>query len=713
MYIRALVGFLSQIVLLLSLSAAPGSITINSLLQIKHPSDPLWSSDGRLVAYVCDEGGLQNLYVVNASGGQPVRLTNFTDGETPRAFWNSNSRTLFFERDGLLWEADVSGHRAAQASNVISARGSQFTLSPNGSKIAWVQHSKGGFDLVTSTLSHSTPRVVAHNETGIRAISWSPDGQSLSYLGGGKSINHDEAPAYSGAKILYRTVERTASKLYLVEKGMVAPKPVELDEDLSDPAWADNKHIVFETLTKDFKSHSILIATSGSQTSRKLFSESDKKFWSMPYQAGYAPQPSPDGKWLIFVSDRDGWDHIYVMPANGGDPVQITKGRFEAWRPRWSHDSRRIAFDANLPDRPGDRHLFIATMKGASAEADVQQVTAGEGTNIEPRWSPNDETLVYQHTDTQHSADLFAISTSGNARPIRLTNSMPPELSARTYVKPEFVHFPGAEGQSVPGWIFLPPNFERSKKYPAILWIHGDGINQNYDGWHVERHYSVYYSFHQYLLDKGYVVFAPDYRGSTGYGRDWRQGVYMDAGGKDAKDAWMGGQYLASLPYIDSNRIGVWGLSYGGFFTLIAVTDRPTLFRAGVDVAGVVDYRMYYADPYHGGWTVSRIGTPEQHPTVYDNASPVSHIDRLQRPLLILHGTADINVPYLESVYLVDQALKKGKGPLVDFMMYPGEFHYFDRSHVLSDAWRRVDEFFGKNVRDYQPSREGGATPRH
>ena len=279
---------------------------------------------------------------------------------------------------------------------------------------------------------------------------------------------------------------------------------------------------------------------------------------------------------------------------------------------------------------------------------------------------------------------------------------MPPELSAQTYVKPEFVHFTGADGQPVPGWIFLPPGFDRSKQYPAILWIHGDGINQNYDGWHVERNYAVYYSFHQYLLNQGYVVFAPDYRGSTGYGRDWRQGVYLDAGGKDAQDAWMGGRYLASLPYIDPKRIGVWGLSYGGFFTLIALTAQPTLFRAGVDVAGVVDYRMYYADPYHGGWTVSRIGTPEQHPKVYDNASPVSHIDQLQRPLLILHGTADINVPYLESVYLIDQALQKGKGPLVDFMMYPGEFHYFDRNHVLSDAWRRVAEFFGKHVRDYQ-----------
>src|SRR2546430_2002531 len=104
------------------------------------------------------------------------------------------------------------------------------------------------------------------------------------------------------------------------------------------------------------------------------------------------------------------------------------------------------------------------------------------------------------------------------------------------FVEPQFVHYPGPDGQQVPAWLFVPKKLDRSKKHPAILWIHGDGVNQNYDGWHVQRNYAVYYSIHQYFLEKGYVVLAPDYRGSIGYGRDWRTGVYMDVGGKDAKD---------------------------------------------------------------------------------------------------------------------------------------------------------------------------------
>ncbi len=682
--------------------AAPNGLTIDSLVRIKHPSDPLWSPDGRFVSYVWDEGGIRNLYLVSASGGAPARLTNFTETTAPRAFWSKESKTLFFQHTGDLWQVDPAHHDAPRALNLSSNKGVEFTPSPDGSQVAWVQPSSTGVDLVTASFSHPSPKVLAHNNASIRSLSWSPDGKSLTYLGDSRTIYHDEAPAYSGAKIIYRATEHTPSKLYLVAGGKASAMPVQADEELSDPAWVDSSHVVFEALTKDFKTHSILVAPVSGQAARKIQADTDPKFWSMPYDAGSAPQASPDGRWLLFMSDRDGWDHLYVMPSAGGEPVQITSGPVETWRPRWSHDSNRIVFDANLPGRPGDRQLFVADLNGDPRKVSIHPLTSGEGTNMEAIWSPDDKSVVYQHTDTQHSADLFVIATAGNSKPVRLTNSMPSELAGHTYVKPEFVHFAGAGGQQVPGWLFVPPNLDRSKKHPAIVWIHGDGINQNYDGWHVERNYAVYYSFHQYLLEQGYVVFAPDYRGSTGYGRDWRQGVYMDAGGNDARDAWMGGKYLASLPYVDRDRIGVWGLSYGGFFTLIAVTDQPTLFRAGVDVAGVVDYRMYYTDPYHGGWTVSRIGTPQQNPKVYDNASPLSHIDRLQRPLLVLHGTSDINVPYLESVRLIDESLKKGKGPLVDFMMYPGEFHYFDREHVLRDAWRRVDEFFAKNVRDYR-----------
>ena len=684
-------------------STKSSKLTIEQLIEIKHPSNPVWSPDGKHVVFTWDRAGVGNLYVANADGhGQPQALTSFPEGQVEGAFWNEDGDTVYFPHDGDLWQVPVS---VGIPKPVWSKqdRGTDIVPSPDSRRVAFVrgnptpsEGNQRGSDLIIRWLSDGTESTVAHDDVSIRGIVWSPDGASVAYTGGSKIVHHDESPAYSGAKIIYRVSEYVRGQMYALRLAGGKPIPISKPGEYGGLAWIDPTHLVFDGESEDFKKYFIYLADASSGSTRAIHEIDEEKFWSIPDwgEAGAQPWPSPNGKWIAFLSDQDGWDHIYVMAASGGDAVQITKGHFEAWRPAWSHDSTRIAFDANLEGHPGDRAIGIASIGDDPARATITYITTGPGTNIEPHWSEGDGRLVYQHTDTRNSADFFTIGTNTGAQPVRLTDSMPAGIDRSRFIEPQFVHYLGPDGQQVPGWLFVPKNLDRTKKHPAIIWIHGDGVNQNYDGWHVQRNYAVYYSFHQYLLQQGYVVFAPDYRGSIGYGRDWRNGVYMDVGGKDAKDAWMSANYLKTLPYVDSDRIGVWGLSYGGFFTLIAMTDQPKLFRAGVDVAGVVDYVMYYSDPYHGDWTASRIGTPQQNPQVYANASPISHIDRLERPLLVLHGTSDVNVPYLESVWLIDEALKKGKGELLSYMMYPGEFHYFTRAHVLLDAWHRVDDFF-------------------
>lgn len=683
------------------------ALTIEQLVEIKHPSEPIWSPDGKRVAFVWDRADVKNLFVANADGsGKPLQITAFLEGGVANAFWSEDGDSVYFEHQDDLWKAWVAGGAASPAWNT-PARGQDFVPSPDLKRVAFARRSSDesegrtrGSDLIIRWLSDGKEATLTHDNENIHGIVWSPDNASVAYTGGSKIIHHDESPKYSGAKIIYRVSEFVPGQIYALKLKGGRSVAVGTAGEHGGLAWIDASHLVFDGQSKDFKEYFIYAADAATGSTKMIHEVAEEKFWSIPDwgEAGAQPRPSPNGKWVAFLSDQDGWDHLYVMPASGGDAVQVTKGKFEAWRPVWSHDSTRIAFDANVEDHPGDRVIGIATIGEDPAHATVAYITPGKGTNIEPHWSADDRTLVYQHTDTQNSADLFAIAAHGGAQPVRLSDSMPAEIDHSQFVEPQFVHYPGPDGQQVPAWLFVPKNLDRSRKYPAILWIHGDGVNQNYDGWHVQRNYAVYYSIHQYFLQKGYIVLAPDYRGSIGYGRDWRTDVYMDVGGKDAKDAWIGANYLKTLPYVDGDRIGVWGLSYGGFFTLIAMTDQPKLFRAGVDVAGVVDYRMYYSDPYHGDWTESRIGTPEQHPDVYANASPISHIDRLERPLLVLHGTADVNVPFLESVWLIDEALKKNKGPLVSFMVYPGEFHYFSREHVLRDAWHRVDDFFASHL---------------
>jgi dipeptidyl aminopeptidase/acylaminoacyl peptidase len=676
-------------------------LTIEHLIDIKHPSNPVWSRDSRRIAFTWERAGASNLYVVPADGSaKPKQIT--TDGVPGNVFWSPDSSALLYVRGGTLMTLPLDGSRPRPRFDNVAAR--SLAVSRDGTRVVYLA---GGGAIRIRSLIDDKDALVATVKEPVATVAWIDDGHLALTDGGGRGESRrlEQTPEYSGTKIIYTVTQRMAGA---PAGTWVLPVTGGVPKGYATPAggggggrggnrWLDGSHFLIDRQAPNFKGRTILVGSTDGSEPRIVHEDVKTTFWSMTGDARGGSQASPDGRWISFLSDRDGWDHLYVAPASGGAPVQITKGQYEAWRPSWSPDGTRIAFDSNEGSNPGNRHIRIATLTGNPLRESIATVTSGRGTNTDAHWSPDGRWLVYQHTDPQNPADLYVIdATQPGAKPIRLTDSMPAGVDRSSFVAPQLVHYPGPDGKQVPAYLFVPKNLDRTKKHPAIVWVHGDGVNQNYDGWHVQRNYAVYYSFHQYLLQKGYVVLAPDYRGSIGYGSAWREGVYMDVGGNDFKDAAMSADYLKTLPYVDAGRLGIWGLSYGGFFTLLAVTERPTTFRAGVNVAGVADYAMYYEDPYHGGWTVSRIGTPEQNPKVYAQASPVSHVDRLVSPLLVLHGTADVNVPYLHSVRLVDALLKANKGPLLEFMTYPGEFHYFTREHVLRDAWTRVDAFFGK-----------------
>jgi dipeptidyl aminopeptidase/acylaminoacyl peptidase len=481
--------------------------------------------------------------------------------------------------------------------------------------------------------------------------------------------------------------------------------------------------MVLERFSLDYRGRGILAANVLSGAVTALRREHDDKWWSLSY-LGAEPRPSPDGKWVAVLSDESGWDSLYLISTSGGTTHRITGDGEEVRRYSWSPDSRRLAFDTNR-SHPGQRHLAVADVSDP-ARPRVSVLTEGRGTNIQPSgaggfgllheqggWSPDGRKLVYQHTDPRRSPDLFWIDTA-EGEPHELTRSLPPAVDADQLIEPELVRYPARDGREVPAYLFVPRDLDRldrSRKHPAILWIHGDGIAQNYDGWHYRRDYGVYYGFHQLLAQQGYVVLAPDYRGSVGYGREWRLLPYRDLGGGDYEDVADSVPYLESLLYVDADRIGVWGLSYGGFLTLQALTRDPELYRCGIDVAGVQDFRDWYRDP-GGNWIGGRLGDPQESPAAYLQAAPIERIARISRPLLVLHGTADVNVPFLESVKLVDRLTKEGKD--YEFVMYPGEFHYFHREHVLRDFFGRVTAFFAKHLQGRQePSaRAQGARAR-
>ncbi len=667
-----------------------GNLTIDSLLDIRFPSAPVWSPDGRTIAFLWDRAGVQNVFTAPAAGGPPVALTHYDSDLIGSLFWSHDGRTIHYVRQGGLWQVPAGGGAPAPVWKT-NDKGGGFALSPDGTRVAF---SRGG-ELYVRPLDGETETRLTNTPTAETGPVWSPDGSHLAFAIR-RATRHEDAPSWSGAKILFTWFESADTKLGVVPVagGPVVPLDTGAGND-GAVAWVDAGHVVFQRVTDDVHTREIVVADATTGAGRVVHRDTDPKWWDMLFLDA-EPQPSPDGRWIAFLSDADGWAHLYVMPASGGTPVQITRGHFEVQRAAWSPDSRRIVFDANQESQPGRRELMVADLGSDPGAAHLETITTGIGTNTDARWAPAGDDLVFEHTDPHNAADLYVVRPSVGTKPTRLTDSLPAAVSRDALVAPQFVHYPSADGTPVPAYLFVPHDLDRARKHPAIIWVHGDGINQNYEGWHIHRDYGVSYSFHQYLVQHGYVVLSVDYRGSIGYGRAWRESVYRDLGGKDFQDVAAGAKYLASLGYVDPQRIGIWGLSYGGFLTLQALTETPTLFNCGVDVAGVVDWNMWYQDP-GGAWIRGRMGRPEDNPALYRARSPIYRVDRIVRPLLVLGGTADVNVPFIESLRLVNELEADDKS--FDLMVYPGEFHYFHRAQVLRDAWTRVARFFDEHLR--------------
>jgi dipeptidyl aminopeptidase/acylaminoacyl peptidase len=427
---------------------------------------------------------------------------------------------------------------------------------------------------------------------------------------------------------------------------------------------------------------------------RTLWKDQDDR-WFSPTARDSKVTVSPDGQSVAFVSDRTGWIHVYVMPVNAtseSQARQLTSGNYLAGLGGWSPDSRRIAYHRSAAGNQMERFIDIADV----ATGRVESIVVEHGVNYDPAFSPDGTTLLFQRTDVANSLDLYTVPAKPRMQFVRLSDSMPEGLDKGDFTTPVAVSYPSRlDGKPVPATLMVSKTIDRSRKNPALVWIHGSGSDQNFLGWHPGS-YRMYYSLCQYFAQQGYVVLTPDYRGSSGYSRDWSTGVYMGVGVNDTADVAAGADYLKTLGYVDRDRIGVFGLSYGGFLTLQALTVDPTLWRAGVDVAGVVDWATYGA-----GYTTPRLGTPVQNPGIYEISAPILHMDKLARPLLVLHGTNDRNVSFADSLRLFDVLIKLGKG--FESQIYPGEIHFFRRDIVLRDAWRRIEEFFDRTVKNGPP----------
>jgi dipeptidyl aminopeptidase/acylaminoacyl peptidase len=390
----------------------------------------------------------------------------------------------------------------------------------------------------------------------------------------------------------------------------------------------------------------------------------------------------PDSKHLYFQSEESGYSHLYIVDVNTKEKKALTAGKFEVFDPFLSKD-KKSWYLTTSEVHPGERHFYRMPLMGGKME----QLTTMVGEN-QVVLSPDEKQLAILHSYSNVPAELYVQENKVGAKPIRLTSGQSEEFKSYAWRDPKLVTFKAQDGAMVPARLYTP---EPSKKNgAAVIFVHGAGYLQNVHKWWSS--YFREYFFHNLLTDLGYTVLDIDYRGSAGYGRDWRTGIYRHMGGKDLSDQVDGAKFLMQQQGVEAGRIGIYGGSYGGFITLMALFNHGDLFTSGAALRSVTDWAHY-----NHGYTANILNTPEEDPIAYRRSSPIYFAEGLKGNLLIAHGMLDVNV-HFQDVVRLSQRLIELKKDNWEMAVYPVEDHGFVTPSSWTDEYKRILKLFNTTL---------------
>lgn len=485
----------------------------------------------------------------------------------------------------------------------------------------------------------------------------------------------------------------------------------------------DGSGLIVDRVDKDTKRRQLLYVNSPGGKAEQIITvteETDDK-WQASLSVIFEPHPSRPGE-LFFGSERDGYNHLYLAKleaetravASVPDPsarvqeggssfktdvkiTQLTKGNWQVEWAKWVSD-KQILF-MSTEDGYTDR-TFTAIFPDDERRVKLMAVDRSMKTSPQLDESGSGRpTILFESSKWNVPGDLYSQTVcpfcESQSPPLKLTGTVPEGLKARKLAEPKFIEIASRDGKKIPAKIYLPGGHDAKKKYPMAIFVHGAGYLQNViNGW---NNYYREFMFNDLLAKRGYVVLDIDYRGSAGYGRDWRTDVYDFLGGKDFDDHIDAIDHMVKNYGVAQNRIGVYGGSYGGFIAAMLVARAPDRIAAAAALRPVMDWKNYYAA--NPGYTAQRLGFPDKNPEAYKRSSPITYADKLERPLLILHGMVDDNVHVQDSVQYIEKLIRLGKTQYFDAMLYPSENHGFVRPESWADEYERILALFEKHLK--------------
>jgi dipeptidyl aminopeptidase/acylaminoacyl peptidase len=672
-------------------AAAP--FTLDQVLASPFPSNLVASPAGDAVAWTFTARGARSIWVASAPAFTGRAIVTYPDDdgqEVSELTWSPDGRQLLFVRGGgpnrqgeipnptssptpveqAIWIVPAAGGEPRRL-----AQGASLAVSPRGDRVAFV--AKGQIWAVALS-GEGKPEQLAQARGQARSLRWSPDGRRLAFVSA-------------------RGTHSFIGVLDIERKTLTFLDP-SVDTDI-EPAWSpDGRRLAFVRTPRDATRLPFHPEREGDPWSIRVVdveTGAAREVWKAAAGRGsvfYRVVASQQIWWtegdrIVFPWEREGWVHLYSVPVSGGPAAHLTPGAFEVEYVTLALDRRTLVYNSNQGDIDR-RHLWRVDAAGGRPPEALTR-----GTGIE--WQPAPlagGAVAYLRSDARRPAEP-AIQRDGQPAAPLAPGSLPADFPLASLVEPEAVTIVAADGMAIPAQLFRPAGSPSGARHPAVVFFHGGSRRQMLLGWHYGAYYHNAYAFNQYLASRGFVVLSVNYRSGIGYGLEFREALdYGAAGASEFNDVLGAGLYLRSRADVDPARIGLWGGSYGGYLTALGLARASDLFAAGVDVHGVHDWNV-----------VIRNFAASYDPAVRQEiarrafeSSPMAFVDRWRSPVLLIHGDDDRNVPFSETVDLVERL--RARSVPFEQLIFPDEVHSFLRHESWLKALTAAARFFERHL---------------
>ncbi len=616
------------------------NLSIEKLYMTRQVGAADWSPDGKQIVFVSNISGKNNLWLVSGESGWPTQLT-VSDQRQTAPVWSPDGKWIAYQSDydgDEQWDIFIVSPKTGQLVNLTNTR----------------------------DIAEMGP-------------TWSPDSRYLAYTVKPRTSSAVEIDVYD---MVMRKVKHITAD---------TPK----DKRNSGPVWSkDGKFIVYTQHQAKGTDSNVFIADIATGKSTLLTPHEGEQVYSAN---DISPAPLKNGFGILITSNAaNGYENVGILDvgtkgaADGvltpGKISWLTKDKWEISGGKFSPDGNKVIWTANVD---GNTDIYIHDFKTQKTNSLPLPKGVNDPAGRTSFFSKDGTRLLYYHNGPTAPNDLW-VHTMATGKSHQVTHSLVAGMRADDMVEPFLVHYPSKDGKwTISSFVYVPYNLPRNGQHPAIVFVHGGPASQTVNAFN---------RFVQHVANQGYIVIAPNYRGSTGYGKEFEHANLFDMGGGDLQDVLAAADWIKQSGYVDPKKVVIMGGSYGGYLSMMAVTKAPEVWAAGVPIVPFVNYftEIENEDPVLREIDLAQMGDPEKNKALYQDRSPIFFVDQIKAPLLLLAGGNDPRCPKSEAQQVVD-AIKK-RGGVVDYKVYENEGHGFSRLDNQIDAFKRVSDFLRAHV---------------